>query len=75
MDQFGVVRTISKTTNTSGQSRDFVSLTNSETQTGENRNIGLSNASADPELDNKRRRGRESKPESRPVPSYLGSTG
>ena len=25
MDQFGVVRTISKTTNTSGQSRDFVS--------------------------------------------------
>ena len=29
MDKFGVVRTISKDTNTSGQSRDFVSLTNS----------------------------------------------
>ena len=54
MDQFGVVRTKSKTTNTSGQSRDFVSMTNSETQTGENRNIGLSNASADPEVDNKK---------------------
>ena len=31
MDKFGVVRTISKDTNTSGQSRDFVSMTNSET--------------------------------------------
>ena len=50
MDQFGVVRTISKTTNTSGQSGDFVSMT-------------------------RRRRGRESKSESRPAPSYLGSTG
>ena len=29
MDKLGVVRTISKTTNTSGQSRDFVSMTNS----------------------------------------------
>ena len=51
MNQFGVVKTISKTTNTSGQSRDFVSMTKSETRTGENRNIGLSNASADPEVD------------------------
>ena len=31
MDKFGVVRTISKDTNTSGQSRDFVSMINSET--------------------------------------------
>ena len=31
MDKFGVVRTISKDTNTSVQSRDFVSMTNSET--------------------------------------------
>ena len=54
MDQFGVVRTISKTTNTSGQSRDFVSMTNSETRTGEYRNIGLRNASADPEVDNEK---------------------
>ena len=52
MDKFGVVRTISKDTNTSDQSRDFVSMTNSETPTGENRNIGLGNASADPEVDN-----------------------
>ena len=54
MDHFDVVRTISKTTNTSGQSRDFVSMTNSEMRTGENRNIGLSNASADPEVDNEK---------------------
>ena len=54
MNQFCVVRTISKTTNTSGQSRDFVSMTNSETRTGENRNIGLGNASADPEVDNEK---------------------
>ena len=31
MDKFGVARTISKDTNTSGQSRDFVSMTNSQT--------------------------------------------
>ena len=54
MDKFGVLRTISKDTNTSGQSRDFVSMTNSETRTGENRNIGLCNASADPEVDNEK---------------------
>ena len=54
MDKFGVVRTISQDTNTSGQSRDFVSMTNSETRTGENRNIGLGNASADPEVDNEK---------------------
>ena len=54
MDKFGVVRTISKDTNTSGQSRDFLSMTNSETQTEENINIGLSNASADPEVDNEK---------------------
>ena len=47
MDTFGVVRTMSKTTNTSVQSRDFVSMTNSEMRTGEKRNTGLSNA--DPE--------------------------
>ena len=47
-----MVRTISKDTNTSGQSRDFVSMINSETRTGENINIGLGNASADPEVDN-----------------------
>ena len=51
MDKFGVVRTMSKTTNTSGQSRDFVSMTNSELRTGENRNTGLSNEQADPEVD------------------------
>ena len=54
MDKFGVVRTISKDTNTSGQSRDFVSMTNSERRTGENRTIGLGNASADPEVDNEK---------------------
>ena len=41
MDRFGVVRTISKTTNGSSQSGDFVA----------NRNIGLCNTPADPEMD------------------------
>ena len=54
MDKFGVVRTISKDADTSGQSRDFVSMTNLETRTGENRNIGLGNASADREMDNEK---------------------
>ena len=54
MDKFGVVRTISKDANTSGQSRDFASMTNSETRTGENRNIGLGNASADIDVDNEK---------------------
>ena len=54
MDKFGVVRTISKDTNTSGQSRYFVSMTNSDTRTGENRNIGLGNASSEPEVDNEK---------------------
>ena len=54
MEKFGVVRTKSKDTNTSGQSRDFVSMTNSETRTRENRNIELGNASADPEVDNEK---------------------
>ena len=54
MEQFGVVRTISKTTNTSGQSGDFVSMTNSEMRTGESRNTGLNNAPADPEVDNEK---------------------
>ena len=40
MDQFGVVRTISKTTNTSGQSGHFVSMTNSEMRTGESNTQG-----------------------------------
>ena len=51
-DKFGVV--ISKDANTPGQSRGFASVTNSETRTGENRNKGLGNASADPEVDNEK---------------------
>ena len=54
IDKFGVVRTISKDTNTSGQSRDFVNMTNLETRTGENRNIRLGNASAEPEMDDEK---------------------
>ena len=50
MEQFGVVRTISKTTNGSGQSGDFVNMTNSEMRNGESRNTGLSDAPADPEV-------------------------
>ena len=55
IDKFGVVRTISKDTNTSGRSRDFVNMTNSETRTGENRNKRLGNASAEPEMDDEKR--------------------
>ena len=51
---FGVMRTISKTTNTSGQSGDFVTMANSEMRTVENKNTGLSNAPADPEVDNEK---------------------
>ena len=54
MDQFGVVRTKGKTTNGSGQSGDFVNMTNSEMRTGEKRNTGLSNAPAVPEVDNEK---------------------
>ena len=54
MGQFVVVRTKSKTTNISGQSGDLVSTTNSEMRTEENRNTGLSNAPADPEVDNEK---------------------
>ena len=54
MDEFGVVRTISKDTNTPGQSRGFASMTNSETRTGESRNKGLGNALADPEVNNEK---------------------
>ena len=75
LDRFGVVRTISKGTNTSGQSRDFVSMKNSETRTGENKIIGLGNASTEPEVDDEKRRGRESEHDSRPAQSYLGQTG
>ena len=52
--QFGVVRTISKNTNGSGQSGDFVNMTNSEMQSGESRNTWLSKAPADPEVDNEK---------------------
>ena len=52
MYQFGVMRTLSKTTNGSGQSGDFVNMKNSEMRTGKNINTGLCNAPADPEVDN-----------------------
>ena len=54
MDKFGVVRTISKDANTPGQSGGFASMKNSETRTEESRNKGLSNALADPEVDNEK---------------------
>ena len=51
MDQFGVVRTISKTTNGSGQLGDFVTMAKSEMRTGKNRNTGLCNPPADADVD------------------------
>ena len=46
MDQFGVVRTISKTTNGSDQSGDFVIMANSEMRTEKNKITGLCNPTA-----------------------------
>ena len=54
MDEFGVVRTISKEANTPGQSRDFAIMTNSELQAGESRNRELGNALADNEVDDEK---------------------
>ena len=54
IDKFGVVRTISKTTNGSGQSGDFVNMTNSEMRTSKNRNTGLCDAPADPDVDHEK---------------------
>ena len=51
MDRFGVVRTISKTTNGSKQSGVFVTMTNLEVQPGKNRNTGPCDPPADPEVD------------------------
>ena len=53
-DKFGVVRTISKEVNTPGQSRGFAIMTNSEQRSGENRNTGLDDALADPEVDSEK---------------------
>ena len=50
-DQFGVVRTISKTTNGSNQSKNFVIMTNLEVRPGKNRNTGPCPPPADPEAD------------------------
>ena len=54
MDQFRVVRTISKTQNGSGPSGDFVTMTKSDMRTGKNRNTGLCNPPADPEVDHEK---------------------
>ena len=50
-DQFGVVRTISKTTNGSNLSGEFVNMTNSEVRPGENINTGPCNPPVDLEAD------------------------
>ena len=49
-----MVRTISKEVNTPGQSRGFAIMTNSKQRTGKNRNTGLGDALADPEVDSER---------------------
>ena len=54
IDKFGVVRTIRKDANASGQSRGFAIMSNSDPQTRESRNRGLGNALADPEVDNEK---------------------
>ena len=54
MDKFGVVTTISKEANTSGQSKDFANRTSSEPQHGESRTRGLGNALMDPEMNHEK---------------------
>ena len=54
MDKFGVVKTISMTTNGSDQSGDFVNMTNSEMRTSKNKNTGLCDTPADPEMDHEK---------------------
>ena len=54
MDKFGVVTTISKEANTSGQSKDFAIRTSLEPQPGESRNRGLDNVLMDPEINNEK---------------------
>ena len=51
IDQFGIVRTIRKNTNGSGQSSDPETMTSSEMRTGKNRNKGLGNPPAHPIVD------------------------
>ena len=50
-DQFGVVRTINKTIDASQQSREFVTITNSEVQSGDSSNTGPSKPTMEPEAD------------------------
>ena len=50
-DRFGVFRTKNKTIDGSQQSREFVTMSNSEVQPEKSRNTGPSNPSADPEVD------------------------
>ena len=73
MDQFGVVSTLSRTTNGSGQSGDFVKMTNSKMRTSESRNTGLCDTPADPEVDHEKTSRQRIKTQL--APSYLGSTG
>ena len=54
MDQFVIVRTISKNTNGSGQSGDYETTTSSEMRTGKNRNPGLCNPPADTGMDHEK---------------------
>ena len=76
MGRFGVVKTISKTTNGSGQSGDFLNMTNSEMRTEKNTNTGLCNPPQRiQKWITKRRRDRELRLESRPAASYLEPIG
>ena len=75
MDQFGVVRTKSKTTNGLSQSGDFVNMTNSEMRTGKNRNTGLCNAPADPEVDHEKTSRQRIWTRVSTSTNYLGPTG
>ena len=68
------MRTISRTTNGSGQSGDFVNMATSEMRTSKNRNTGLCDVPADPEVDHEKMSRQRIKTMSRPEQSYLGST-
>ena len=74
MYQFGVVSTISKTTNGSGQSGDFVNMTIRKCELGRIETQCYETHMRIQKWIMKRRRGRDSRPESRSAPSYLGPT-
>ena len=74
-DQFGVVRTISKSANETNQSGDFVTALNWEVQSGKNIIARTSDQPVDREANYEETSRQIKRLESRPAPSYLEQAG